>query len=61
MTTPAQRPSPARMIGRGLVKRCPLCGSGGLFTGRFRMRGVQVAVANVSAARSGGGWFRQAA
>jgi len=26
------------MIGRGLVKRCPLCGGGGLFTGWFRMR-----------------------
>jgi uncharacterized protein (DUF983 family) len=26
------------MIGRGLVKHCPLCGSGGLFTGWFTMR-----------------------
>lgn len=26
------------MIGRGLTKRCALCGSGGLFTGWFRMR-----------------------
>ena len=26
------------MLGRGLVKRCPLCGSGGLFTGWFTMR-----------------------
>jgi len=26
------------MIGRGLVKHCPLCGSGGLYTGWFRMR-----------------------
>ncbi len=26
------------MIGRGLVKRCPLCGGGGLYTGWFRMR-----------------------
>ncbi|MEN3316067.1 MAG: hypothetical protein V7605_2301 [Acidimicrobiaceae bacterium] len=26
------------MIGRGLTKRCPLCGSGGLYTGWFRMR-----------------------
>ena len=36
--TPPARPSPVRMIGRGLVKRCPLCGGGGLFTGWFRMR-----------------------
>ena len=35
---PVDRPSPVRMIGRGLVKHCPLCGSGGLFTGWFRMR-----------------------
>ena len=34
----AERPSPGRMLGRGLVKHCPLCGSGGLFTGWFRMR-----------------------
>ena len=26
------------MLRRGLAKRCPLCGSGGLFTGWFRMR-----------------------
>lgn len=26
------------MIGRGLTKRCPLCGSGGLYEGWFRMR-----------------------
>ncbi len=26
------------MLARGLTKRCPLCGSGGLFTGWFRMR-----------------------
>ena len=26
------------MLGRGFAKRCPLCGSGGLFTGWFRMR-----------------------
>ena len=26
------------MLGRGLVKRCPLCGSGGLFNGWFTMR-----------------------
>jgi uncharacterized protein (DUF983 family) len=26
------------MIVRGLTRRCPLCGSGGLFTGWFRMR-----------------------
>jgi uncharacterized protein (DUF983 family) len=26
------------MLGRGLVKRCPLCGSGKLFTGWFRMK-----------------------
>lgn len=33
-----RRPSPARMLARGLTKRCALCGSGGLFTGWFRMR-----------------------
>ncbi len=33
-----QSPSPVRMLARGLVKRCPLCGSGGLFDGWFRMR-----------------------
>lgn len=26
------------MLARGLTKRCPLCGSGGLFTRWFRMR-----------------------
>jgi hypothetical protein len=26
------------MLGRGLVKRCPFCGSGGLFQGWFNMR-----------------------
>ncbi len=30
--------SPARMLARGITKRCALCGSGGLFTGWFRMR-----------------------
>ncbi len=34
----ARQPSPVRMLGRGLVKRCPLCGSGDLFTGWFTMR-----------------------
>lgn len=33
-----ERPSPARMLTRGLVKHCPLCGGGGLFVGWFRMR-----------------------
>jgi uncharacterized protein (DUF983 family) len=33
-----RRPSPVRMVGRGLVKHCPLCGSGGLYEGWFRMR-----------------------
>ena len=27
-----------RMLGRGLLKRCPLCGSGKLFTRWFRMK-----------------------
>lgn len=31
-------PSPARMLTRGLLRRCPVCGSGGLFTGWFKMR-----------------------
>ncbi|MGH9224963.1 MAG: DUF983 domain-containing protein [Acidimicrobiales bacterium] len=31
-------PSPARMVRRGLVRRCAACGGGGLFTGWFRMR-----------------------
>ena len=26
------------MIGRGLLKRCPLCGTGKLFTGWFKMK-----------------------
>ena len=30
-------PTRGRMIVRGLARRCPLCGSGGLFTGWFRM------------------------
>jgi uncharacterized protein (DUF983 family) len=36
----ADRPAPgrARMLGRGLLKRCPLCGSGKLFAGWFRMK-----------------------
>lgn len=34
----ARAPSAARMLARGLVKHCPLCGSGHLFTGWFRMR-----------------------
>ena len=33
-----QGPSPARMIRRGLLKRCAVCGSPGLFEGRFKMR-----------------------
>ncbi len=33
-----QKPSPVRMLGRGLVKRCPLCGRGNLYTGWFTMR-----------------------
>ncbi len=34
------RPPPGRlrMLGRGLLKRCPLCGSGKLFTRWFRMK-----------------------
>jgi hypothetical protein len=32
------QPSPACMVARGLRKKCPLCGSGGLFTGWFTMR-----------------------
>ena len=31
-------PSRLRMIGRGLLKRCPLCGTGRLFTGWFTMK-----------------------
>ena len=36
--TPSHRPSPARMLARGLAKRCAVCGSGRLFTGWFRMK-----------------------
>ena len=37
------RPQPApltlpRLLGRGLSRRCPLCGSGGLFTSFFEVR-----------------------
>lgn len=32
------RPTPGRMLARGVAKRCPLCGSGRLFTRWFRMR-----------------------
>jgi uncharacterized protein (DUF983 family) len=32
------RPEYGRMLGRGLTKRCPRCGSGHLFTSWFRMR-----------------------
>ncbi len=31
-------PSAGRMLARGLTKRCPLCGSGHLFSGWFRMK-----------------------
>ncbi|HEX3621761.1 MAG TPA: DUF983 domain-containing protein [Acidimicrobiales bacterium] len=31
-------PGRARMLRRGLAKRCPLCGSANLFTGWFRMK-----------------------
>jgi uncharacterized protein (DUF983 family) len=31
-------PAPGRMLRRGLTKRCPLCGSGHLFDGWFRMK-----------------------
>ena len=34
----AGQPSPLRMLGRGFRKRCPLCGSGHLFEGWFKMR-----------------------
>ncbi len=34
----AKQPSPLRMLARGLGKRCPLCGSGDLFTSWFKMR-----------------------
>lgn len=32
------RPTRLRMLGRGLLKRCALCGTGGLFTRWFRMK-----------------------
>jgi Protein of unknown function (DUF983) len=32
------KPTRGRMLRRGLAKRCPLCGSAGLFTGWFRMK-----------------------
>ena len=31
-------PGRGRMLARGLLKRCPLCGSGHLFDGWFRMK-----------------------
>jgi hypothetical protein len=31
-------PSRARMLGRGLLKRCPVCGAGKLFSRWFRMK-----------------------
>ncbi len=31
-------PTPGRMLRRGLTKRCPVCGSGSLFDGWFRMK-----------------------
>jgi uncharacterized protein (DUF983 family) len=34
----AAPPTRTRMLARGLVKRCPLCGRGRLFTGWFRMK-----------------------
>jgi uncharacterized protein (DUF983 family) len=34
----APAPGRWRMLGRGLLKRCPLCGSGRLFTRWFRMK-----------------------
>ena len=38
LPSPVSKPSPLRMIGRGVLKRCAVCGSGGLFTGWFRMK-----------------------
>ena len=32
-----QDPSPARMLLRGAIKRCPACGASGLFSNWFRM------------------------
>ena len=34
----AERTTPARMLLRGAMRRCGVCGSGNLFTGWFRMR-----------------------
>ncbi|HEX7276200.1 MAG TPA: DUF983 domain-containing protein [Acidimicrobiales bacterium] len=34
----APAPTPGRMLRRGLTKRCPVCGSGHLFHGWFRMK-----------------------
>jgi uncharacterized protein (DUF983 family) len=34
----ARQPTLARMVARGLVARCPRCGSGGVFESWFRMR-----------------------
>ena len=41
MASPSPPPAPAspvRMLGRGLTKRCAVCGSGGLFDGWFTMK-----------------------
>ena len=35
---PNPAPTPGRMLRRGLTKRCPVCGSGHLFDGWFRMK-----------------------
>ena len=35
---PTTTPAPWRMVARGLVKHCPLCGTGGLYESWFRMR-----------------------
>ena len=35
---PHPLPGPARMVVRGLVRRCPRCGGGKLFTGWLKMR-----------------------
>lgn len=37
MTNPADEPRLALMLGRALLRRCPRCGSRGLFTRWFRM------------------------
>ena len=37
-TPPASTATPARMLGRGMTRRCAVCGSGGLFEGWFRMK-----------------------